>query len=122
MTNQRAIVLLSQMYIPAFDEEEKDAITKAIEALTAQEARVMTLEEIEALPDGDDDNAPVCVEQRYPLDRWDGGAHAKWVGARFVHEEYLSDNRYYNRETYGITWRCWTGWPILAQREKVKWE
>ena len=37
MTNQRAIILLSQMYLPAFDEEEKDAITKAIEALTAQE-------------------------------------------------------------------------------------
>ena len=46
MTNQRAIVLLSQMYIPAFDEEEKDAITKAIEALTAQEPRLLTLDEI----------------------------------------------------------------------------
>lgn len=37
MTNQRAIILLSQMYLPAFDEEEKQAIDKAIEALTAQE-------------------------------------------------------------------------------------
>jgi len=34
MTNQRAIILLSQMYLPCFDEEEKEAITKAIEALT----------------------------------------------------------------------------------------
>ena len=42
MTNQRAIVLLSQMYLPAFDEEEKDAITKAIEALTVQEPRLIT--------------------------------------------------------------------------------
>lgn len=28
MTSQRAIILLSQMYIPAFDEEEKDAKLK----------------------------------------------------------------------------------------------
>lgn len=37
MINQRAIILLSQMYLPEFDEEEKQAIDKAIEALTAQE-------------------------------------------------------------------------------------
>ena len=37
MTNQRAINLLCQMYLPTFDEEEKEAITKAIEALTEQE-------------------------------------------------------------------------------------
>ena len=37
MTNQRAIILLSQMYLPAFDEEEKQAIDKAIEVLSAQE-------------------------------------------------------------------------------------
>lgn len=42
MTNQRAIILLSQMYLPAFDEEEKQAIDKAIEALTAQEPRLVT--------------------------------------------------------------------------------
>lgn len=45
MTNQRAIILLSQMYIPAFDEEERDAITKAIEALTTQEPVKPKIEE-----------------------------------------------------------------------------
>lgn len=30
MTEQRAIWLLSQMYLPCFEEEEKQAITKAI--------------------------------------------------------------------------------------------
>lgn len=39
MTNQRAIILLSQMYLPNFNDEEKDALTKAIEALTEQEPR-----------------------------------------------------------------------------------
>ena len=33
MTIDRAICLLCQMYLPQFDEEEKQAITKAIEAL-----------------------------------------------------------------------------------------
>lgn len=33
MTVQRAIVLLCQMYLPAFDEEEKQALTMAIGAL-----------------------------------------------------------------------------------------
>ena len=46
MTNQRAIILLSQMYLPNFDDEEKDALTKAIEALTEQEPRVLTGNEI----------------------------------------------------------------------------
>lgn len=35
MTKQRAIWLLSQMYLPFFEEEEKQAITKAIESLEA---------------------------------------------------------------------------------------
>lgn len=33
MTYQRAIILLSQMYLPQFDEEEKEALTLAIYAL-----------------------------------------------------------------------------------------
>lgn len=33
MDEKRAINLLSQMYLPCFDEEEKQAITKAIESL-----------------------------------------------------------------------------------------
>ena len=33
MTYQRAILLLSQMYLPQFDEEEKEALTLAIYAL-----------------------------------------------------------------------------------------
>lgn len=34
ITNKRAIILLSQMYLPAFDEEEKEALTLAINTLS----------------------------------------------------------------------------------------
>ena len=34
MTNQRAICLLSQMYLPCFDDEEKDALSLAINTLS----------------------------------------------------------------------------------------
>lgn len=37
MTNQRAICLLSQMYLPCFDDEEKDALSLAINTLSVQE-------------------------------------------------------------------------------------
>lgn len=40
MTNRKAIVLLSQMYLPCFDDEEKQAITMAIEALEKQIPKV----------------------------------------------------------------------------------
>lgn len=36
MTNRKAIVLLCQMYLPCFDDEEKQAITMAIEAIEKQ--------------------------------------------------------------------------------------
>ena len=36
MTPQEAIVLLSQMYLPQFDDEEKEALTTAIFALEKQ--------------------------------------------------------------------------------------
>lgn len=36
MTQQEAIVLLSQMYLPQFDDEEKEALTMAIYALEKQ--------------------------------------------------------------------------------------
>ena len=54
MTNQRAVILLSQMYLPAFDEEEKEAITKAIEALTEQNTVMTPAEFFEALKEIDE--------------------------------------------------------------------
>ena len=37
MRNDRAVCLLSQMYLPHFDEEEKEALTMAINAIQKTE-------------------------------------------------------------------------------------
>lgn len=95
MTNQRAIVLLSQMYIPAFDDEEKDAITKAIEALTAQDPRVLTLDE--ALNS-------LVIEYR--------NGKQQEVGKLIFTGGY---------KLYGNIWRVWDRMPTDEQREATPW-
>lgn len=37
MTNSRAVILLSQMFSPCFDDEEKEALTMAIDAIQKTE-------------------------------------------------------------------------------------
>ena len=115
MTNQRAIILLSQMYIPAFDEEEKEAITKAIEALTAYEPRVMTLEEVKAYKVGE----PLFYECKvfYPC----------WVirlkdGNDRIHFLSYIGNIFKDISEYGIRWCCWTSCPDRETREATPWE
>lgn len=44
MTIQRAIILLCQMYLPCFDEEEQEALTMAIEALQEKEIKNVQLD------------------------------------------------------------------------------
>ena len=46
MTEQKAIWLLSQMYLPCFEEEERQAITKAIESLEVMKALKNTVSEL----------------------------------------------------------------------------
>ena len=93
----------------------------ALALLKAQEPRVMTLEEVRALSKKDCGVA-VCVEQRYPIYRWDGGSYIKWVGSTFVHEEYLTSNKFYNPGTYNQTWRIWSEKPTDKQRETATWD
>ena len=126
MTNQRAIVLLSQMYIPAFDEEEKEAITKAIEALTAQEPRVMTFGEVKKhynLPpvfpddlgmqeDYYQDIQPLYFEFPNPcaLDvHWRSSDHVRTYLDKW-------------EDRYNKTWRCWTSRPDAKRRAETPWE
>ena len=112
MTNQRAIILLSQMYLPAFDEEEKDAITKAIEALTAQEPRLMTLEYFDNSPDKDSKGCLVAwVEYRRDeewAEYWEGTCD-EWSVIR--------RDDFYSGESY----RFWTSRPSDEQREAIPW-
>ena len=120
MTNQRAIVLLSQMYIPAFDEEEKDAITKAIEALTKQEPHLLTLDEIhdsmivhleagkKFLKIVDDDGVVLAI----------GGSER--AGAKCFITVWDVNVAAMNDE-YNVTWRAWSQRPTKEQREATPW-
>lgn len=93
----------------------------ALELLKAQEPRVLTLYEIQTLPNGDETNAPVVTEQRVPIGTWDGGSICQWRGAAFV-QETAEDHAYYNWDTYGQNWRCWTALPTKKQRTEAKWD
>lgn len=99
--------------------KEKDVTQRTVPVILEDEARVLTLEEIRTLPK--DCGVPVCVEQRYPIGKYDGGSYIKWLGSGFVNEEYMTDNRWYNPKTYNIAWRCWSAKPTEAQREAIPW-
>lgn len=126
MTNQRAIILLSQMYLPNFDDEEKDALTKAIEALTEQEPRVLTLEEVikhYSLPpvfvddlSAQEDYLQDISPLYFDFQQCDSLA-VHWRGYQSV-RKYLDDWK----ASYGINWRCWTARPTDEQREATPWE
>ena len=100
--------------------KEKDVTQRTVPVILEGEARVLTLEEIRTLPKKDC-GVPVCVEQRYPIGKYDGGSYIKWLGSGFVNEEYMTDNRFYNQKTYNIAWRCWSAKPTDVQREREPW-
>ena len=117
--------------IPGYLDEEREPliplrdVRKLISLMPTvekPEPRVLSLEELEGLQSDEDYSVPVCVEELYPLDRWDGGSFCKWCSAAFVQEEYLDDNKYYNPYTYNATWRAWTSWPTKRQREETPWQ
>lgn len=122
MTNQRAIILLSQMYLPNFDNEEKDALTKAIEALTEQEPRVLTIEEVKAYPT---DKAlwfegwmiapvlPDCRVEQQNEDKLGVEVVDRLYDFPLWYDSYNVDFKY--------GWRCWSSKPTEEQREAVPW-
>ena len=90
----------------------------ALELLKAQEPRVMTLDEVEALPYGHvlietDKNESLrwldalmfCKNTNFSFDFITLEGRARLLGTE------------YNRE-----WRCWTSRPTEEQREAVKWD
>lgn len=91
----------------------------AMELLKEQEPRVLTWDEVTALQNGEEDEVAVVQEQKVPVGTFDNGSICQWRGARFVQER---DHYYYNEETYGTTWRCWTALPTRKQRKAVKWK
>lgn len=95
-----------------------DITSDALSLLKAQEPRVMTLDEVEALPYG------------YVLIETDKKDSLHWVDAllfckntNFSFDFITLEGRARLLGTaYNMEWRCWTARPTDEQREAVKWE
>ena len=118
MTKHEAIEVLEEVKMLddsmfAYSQAYNDALDIAIEALKAQEPRVMTLEEAlggnecwiegRSVACGYGDAVLTCDGERVDFYR--------------PHSVYILD--FYE---YGLSWRCWTSKPTDGQRKAVKWE
>ena len=124
MTNQEAIEIFGELkkcYLGGI----VDAIDIAIETLKAQEPRVMTLEEIKALPDY------VFLEDRdishaFSIKTISRPALPQLVFVNTSGEECMGfrgpdGDTSLVTSRYGVEWRCWTSRPTDEQREVTPW-
>ena len=88
----------------------------AYNLLKAQEPRVMTLEEIRM--------HEVYWAERANVSRpWPIAMHHIRNAGLLdgpVYQDYMGDN--FNTKEYGKTWRIWTAYPTIDQREAAKWK
>jgi len=90
-------------------------IKDALELLKSQVPRVMTLDELSALPL----DIPVFIEESNGECGWnvfygiDGENEVCFCG-------FKASADYYRLEEYGDSWRCWTARPTDEQREATK--
>lgn len=91
-----------------------------LELMGTREARLLTFDELMALPHGIETDVPVIFEQKVPVGTWDRGTLCQWKPAGFL-QEMVEDHTWYNREQYGRIWRCWSARPTVKQREETKW-
>lgn len=118
MTRHEAIEILEEVKMLddsmfAYSQAYNDALEMAIEALQAQEARVMGVDEVwEWVRKQRVDREPICIEVKDNICAW------------IVSDEYWDMQMDINlsSDLYGRTWRCWTSYPTAAQRKAVKWE
>ena len=100
-----------------FATHDKEVLMDALALLKAQEPRVMTLEEVNAL----DWDYCYLEQERLPGKEYRGmlGKHimtcVTWPSITAAKISQGKDN-------YGRTWRCWTSRPTDEQRMAVAWE
>lgn len=120
MTNREAIEILGELkkcYLGGI----VDAIDMAIEAVKAQESRVLTLEELQSIGETWNKNTPpyLWVEildapEWYTDDRM-------WVPYSFIRDTINVGSEKYNKDSYMKNWRCWTSKPTDDQRKNTPW-
>ena len=107
-----------------YDITHNYTLEQIVNALKAQEPRVMTLEEVKAMK-----RYTICaVEQRSKVLHTTFNAeyrgHLTIGGRDYIDFGLYADVSPFRRSEsgYGKTWRCWTSHPTDYQREAVKWE
>lgn len=88
----------------------------ALALLKAQEMRVMTLEEVNAL----DWDYCYLEQERLPGKEY-RGMLGKYIMTCVTWPSITAAKISYSAENYGRTWRCWTSRPTDEQREAVPW-
>ena len=99
------------------DGELHEMYTDVIALLKAQEPRVMTLEEVNAL----DWDYCYLEQERLPGKEY-RGMLGKYIMTCVTWPSITAAKISQGMDNYGKTWRCWTARPTDAQREAVKWE
>ena len=128
MTNQEAIDIIKMAIAQVewdYQMEYAAAFDKAIEALKAQEPRVITLDELWHM-----EHKPVCLERKnsrlyttepsivLKTER----SYIPSLGDSYI---LMRENKIHDKYwacDYNRTWRCWTSRPTDGQREKEKWD
>lgn len=94
-----------------------DLLQTVVGLLKAQEPRVMTLEEVKALPY----DADIWIDTEYYVGKitiFAATINTKGLRGVMVY----GSHKTYDYEAYNKLWRCWTSRPTDEQRKKVKWE
>lgn len=126
MTNETVIVILGELkkcYLGGI----VDALDFAIEAVKAQKPRVMTLEDLRAIYDTNEehiwpyDTPPYLYFETRPNQEAPSSWHG-WLAWREI--KWMLEDGYFhcNRDDYGKTWRCWTSRPDEKRRAETPWE
>ena len=102
-----------------------DVPNDALSLLKAQQAKLMTLEDIMEIYNARDchlwpyDTAPYIFVEEHPNIYTYHGSWTAWREIMTI----LHDGIFvHTRNTYGKTWRCWTFHPTDGQRKAVKWD
>lgn len=93
------------------------ACLDAIELLKAQDPRVMTPEEVNAL----DWDYCYLEQERMPGKEY-RGLLGKHIMTCVTWPSITAAKLSYGIDKYGVTWRCWTSRPTDEQRRETPWE
>ena len=94
-------------------------LSDTLALLKAQEARVMSLEELNL----DADESVICYSEFCDSRVVNVTAPFCYPGDRLVQLPYIGTEyrNWVDPEQYGVLWRCWTARPTDEQRKAVKW-